>query len=219
MNSLANGRWPSPQSSIHKPHLTTPIRVRWVSKNLPSCSSKPILSLQKTSDKSPRCHLPTAGTAAAGRGHALTIYYKVGKNEQRKTSKQYHSAPSYDICQSSPATLLPGSVMLPKEKEATAERVLLYLLGSCAQLLLLPSLSPQQVSSLYSLRFGTLLRFQLEVPQPLAFSWKQHDSFTHIESRKPCMLCDNSDAINQFYESIWLAWYKCGWWVCGLIGR
>lgn len=44
--------------------------------------------------------------------------------------------------------------MLPKEKEATAERVLLYLLGSCAQLLLLPSLSPQQVSSLHSLRFG-----------------------------------------------------------------
>lgn len=52
---------------------------------------------------------------------------------------------------------------------------------------------------------GPLLRFQLEVPQPLAFSWKQHDSFTHIESQKPCMLCDKSDAINQFYESIWLA--------------
>lgn len=67
-----------------------------------------------------------SGTAAARRRHTVKIYYKVGKNEQRKTSKHDHRAPSYDICQRSPATLLPGSVTLPKEKEATAERMLLY---------------------------------------------------------------------------------------------
>lgn len=157
--------------------------------------------LQNTSDKSPTCHL---AQLQLGEDTLSKFTTKLGKMNKEKQANMTTELQVTIYAKEAQPPCFQAQLRYQKKRKPQ--------LNACCSIGWLcsaPILAFPQLPSSFPTAFTTIWDPSLfsvrSVPTTFFFHENQRDSFTHIEALQPCTLCDNSNAINQFYESIWLA--------------